>query len=196
MACHMPGMSGLEAARRLRQSGFRKPVLAVTADISPDNLAAIATHGMQGTHGKPFQQHELVRTIADVVGRSSAPNPAKAGEPVRAALAFDLDEAMQNAIGSRALLTQLVKLFLQHLPESIRSLRMALLRGDAAAQQKAAHALKGSSAIVGASELRALTKRLEANGKAGIAEPQALAELLATATACTAALQAFLDSSG
>jgi signal transduction histidine kinase/CheY-like chemotaxis protein len=196
MDCHMPGMSGLEAARRLRQSGFRQPVLAVTADISPDNLAAIATHGMQGTLGKPFQQQELVRTIADVVGRSSAPTPAKAAAPVRAALVFDLDEAMKNANGSRAMLTQLVKLFLQHLPESIQSLRMALLRGDAAAQQKAAHALKGSSAIVGANELRALTKRLEGNGKAGIAEPQALAELLATATACTAALQAFLDSSG
>jgi signal transduction histidine kinase/DNA-binding response OmpR family regulator len=198
MDCHMPGMSGLEAARRLRQVGFRKPVLAVTADISPDNLAAITTHGMQGTLGKPFQQQELVRTIADVVGRSSSPAPARAKveERVRAALAFDLDEAMKNANGSRVMLAQLAKLFLQHLPESIQSLRLALLRGDAAAQQKAAHALKGSSAIVGASELRDLTKRLEANGKAGIPEPQALTELLAAASACTAALQAFLGSSG
>jgi HPt (histidine-containing phosphotransfer) domain-containing protein len=49
----------------------------------------------------------------------------------------------------------------------LAAIRDAIVAGDAAALTRAAHALKGSSASLGASVLAALCARLEASGRAG-----------------------------
>ena len=74
MDCHMPGMSGLEAARMIRAAGFDSPILAVSADVTTDNATAVVAAGMQGILGKPFRQADLFRAVGEVMG----PDPADA----------------------------------------------------------------------------------------------------------------------
>ncbi|MGC6488919.1 MAG: ATP-binding protein [Planctomycetota bacterium] len=67
MDCHMPGMSGLEATRLIRAAGYDRPILAVSADVTTDNAAAVVAAGMQGILGKPFRQADLFRAVGDVL---------------------------------------------------------------------------------------------------------------------------------
>jgi signal transduction histidine kinase/ActR/RegA family two-component response regulator len=70
MDLHMPGMDGLETARRIRSLPGRAglvPILAVTADASADHAPAILDAGMNGMVSKPIDIDELVSAIAAVV---------------------------------------------------------------------------------------------------------------------------------
>jgi CheY-like chemotaxis protein len=71
MDVQMPGIGGLEAARRIRGLGGaagRTPVLAVTADVSDEDRASYAAAGMNGIVAKPLMaealRSEIVRAFA------------------------------------------------------------------------------------------------------------------------------------
>ncbi len=62
MDVQMPGVDGLEATRRIRALGGRAgatPVVALTANVYADQIAAIADAGMDGHVGKPFGPADL-----------------------------------------------------------------------------------------------------------------------------------------
>ncbi len=65
----MPGLSGLEVAKRVRsheeQRGIAKPVpiLALTANVRPQDREACLKAGMNGHLAKPFDQHDLIEAV-------------------------------------------------------------------------------------------------------------------------------------
>jgi HPt (histidine-containing phosphotransfer) domain-containing protein len=63
------------------------------------------------------------------------------------------------------LLVELVQLFLADTPRRIAEVDSALARGDHAALERAAHALKSSSANLGASGLSKIFRELESAGR-------------------------------
>ena len=67
MDVHMPVMDGMDAARAIRAlDGARAnvPILALTANVQPDQIEACARAGMDGHVGKPIQIGELIGAIA------------------------------------------------------------------------------------------------------------------------------------
>ena len=63
MDMQMPVMDGIEAARRLRETGNTLPVLAFTANTSVDDHHLCLEAGMQGVLIKPVQLHTLARML-------------------------------------------------------------------------------------------------------------------------------------
>lgn len=62
MDCHMPQLDGFEATRRLRElegDGARVPVIAVTASVFPEQVAACLASGMDTVLGKPVSLKSL-----------------------------------------------------------------------------------------------------------------------------------------
>ncbi len=59
MDIRLPKLDGLEAARRLRQAGFRSPILALSANVYESDRAAAEAAGMDGFLGKPLHLEEL-----------------------------------------------------------------------------------------------------------------------------------------
>jgi two-component system response regulator FixJ len=57
---HMPAMTGLELAARLRDSGAAVPVLLITAAPSPSIVARAAEIGVVRVLEKPPAYHELI----------------------------------------------------------------------------------------------------------------------------------------
>jgi CheY-like chemotaxis protein len=66
MDCQMPGMDGFETTRAIRameSPGTRLPIVALTADATPEDRARCAAAGMDGHLAKPFQTEHLKDTI-------------------------------------------------------------------------------------------------------------------------------------
>ena len=67
MDLHMPGMDGIEAARRMRAAeagGKRTPIIALTADAFPESRDACLAAGMDGFVTKPLDRERLMTALA------------------------------------------------------------------------------------------------------------------------------------
>ena len=63
MDCHMPGVDGFEATRRIRAQGLDLPVIALTASVFDEDRQACLMAGMDDVLTKPVMPEDLVRTL-------------------------------------------------------------------------------------------------------------------------------------
>ena len=64
----MPKLSGVDALKRLRESGYRMPVLMISAHLDaqqPDRMREI---GADGVIAKPFEWEVLIERIEELAG--------------------------------------------------------------------------------------------------------------------------------
>ena len=70
MDVRMPGIDGLEAARRIRaaenKGGPRIPIVALTANAYPEHRDACLAAGMDGFVTKPLDRERLMRALDDI----------------------------------------------------------------------------------------------------------------------------------
>lgn len=77
MDIQMPGMDGMEATRRIRALGSAAsdtPILALTANVLPEQQEQYAAAGMDGVVEKPISPGALIRELAHILA-----NPPRAG---------------------------------------------------------------------------------------------------------------------
>ena len=67
MDIQMPEMDGYEATRSLREAGFRKPIIALTAHAMAEERARSKAAGCNGHLTKPLNLTELTDTIKNYV---------------------------------------------------------------------------------------------------------------------------------
>ena len=78
MDVYMPGMDGLTASRRVRAMDgplSRVPIIALTADASPDQIRACHQAGMTSYLAKPFNVQDLLDAIEACAEPASPPSP-------------------------------------------------------------------------------------------------------------------------
>ena len=221
MDCQMPEMDGFEATGQIRarqRAGLlpgKLPIIALTANAVEGDRERCLAAGMDDYLGKPFTRERLAATLGRWLPLADAPptpvEPAVAPGPAApdkaSAAAADSDgplnpralEAIRKLAGPRdaSLVNQVIGAYLADTPPRFGQLRAAAEAGDAEALRQAAHALKSSSANVGAEQLAALCKELEMLGRGGGGD--GVRPLVARAEAevarVVAALSAELDGS-
>lgn len=63
MDCQMPGLDGYEASRLLRQAGFSRPIVALTANTALADRRRCVESGMTGVVAKPASLAKLQHTV-------------------------------------------------------------------------------------------------------------------------------------
>ena len=173
MDIQMPEMSGLEAARAIRQlesakklatgrhrsGGELLPIIAMTAHAMTGDRERCMQAGMNGYLSKPIQPALLFKTLEEVVaaepGSETNQNmPVVPGSSDRRAhdtrlsgrdaQVYDRGSALRRTGGDESLLFDLMELFVEDCPRQLHRIREAMERGDHAAIHRLAHALKGT----------------------------------------------------
>ena len=157
MDLQMPVMGGLEAtaAIRLRERGTGRHarIIAMTAHAMNSDRERCLAAGMDGYLSKPIDPPALF-AVVEQSGDGGAIRAAAAGTAV-----FDEDALRQRVSGDEDLMTSVIRIFLEDLPERLTAIKGALSNADAL--RAAAHALRGAAANLSAGRLFEASKALE-----------------------------------
>jgi two-component system, sensor histidine kinase and response regulator len=170
MDVQMPEMDGIEATAvlrtRERQSGRRTPIIAMTAYAMKGDREMCLEAGMDDYVSKPVRAQQLFAAIERVLQRGiTQPEPAPPATGDGDGQAIDWNEAFASAGEDRELLRDMAALFLRDAPALWNRVVEAVEAQDAGRVSRAAHRLRGESAVFGARRAVALAQELEQMGK-------------------------------
>ena len=195
MDIQMPGMDGLEAARRIRNQLHLTdlPVIAMTAHAMDRDRADSLAAGMNDHVNKPIDPKELFAALVRWLPGRNGASPAPAGETPPAAAARSnsppestptADNAVLNAglglsrvRGNMALYHKLLRHFVEQYTGFPEELHTLLAAKDVPAARRLVHTFKGVAGNIGAMAL--YQNALEVETCVGVL-PERCAEGLAT----------------
>jgi CheY-like chemotaxis protein len=187
MDMQMPGMDGLEATRRIREterttSRRRVTIIAMTANAMLGDRERCLVAGMDDYLAKPVRP-EALQAVIEKWGSSAASRipestgaisttvlpasaPATLLPPVEdCAEMIDFERLIEFSGGSRTSLMEITDLYLQQTAEQLDHLQSAVEDKNAATAARFAHSSAGASGVCGIVVMEALFRRAEQLGK-------------------------------
>jgi len=173
----MPGMTGIEASKKMREHGFTGPIIAITAHLSNLEELEIETSAINDVLFKPISQPDLIQVIqqwlddkkdgsvtrrrdTDTPIEARAREPRKSERPAVAPRLYDVDIALSRANESPELATEMLHLLIESLPEAMDGLSSNKGKNDPAALAQTLHKLAGGVLFSGATQLEAELEQL------------------------------------
>lgn len=169
MDVQMPEMDGFEATERIVaqwEAGQRPRIVAMTANVMQGDRERCLAAGMDDYIGKPIKVEELrtalERCTSVTVDASLAASAESVAEepPTEDVLDAQTLAQFQEMLGAEET-RELIERFLKDVPVALQEMRGKLEPGELSAIERAAHALKSSSALFGAKKFSGLCKELE-----------------------------------
>jgi len=175
MDVQMPEMDGLQATAAIRKleqaSGSgHTPIVAMTAYAGKDDRDKCLAAGMDDYLPKPVKPVQILEILQRYCGAVSAADetatvvsPAAADEIP----AFAKEDLLERLGGAEALIPRFLGLFFKGVEPNMAALEEAIAEGNPEKVRTSSHAIKGSSANIGAMQMRETAAAIEANAKTG-----------------------------
>jgi CheY-like chemotaxis protein/HPt (histidine-containing phosphotransfer) domain-containing protein len=182
MDIFMPLMDGYEAARALRERGFSKPIIAVTASALKGERDKCIEVGMNDVLVKPFKKSDLAAMLgfwAAKATEAEAPVFAAAPMPERAeaeSTVLDFEALVETFLGRRDKVVDLLGRFSAKTRSQLADMEAAAAAGDAKTLRETAHSIKGAAWSLSAKALGDAAMAIESAASSGDA-PGASARL-------------------
>lgn len=205
MDLQMPVMDGFEATRRIRAAGDAAtsadvPIIALTAQSDADSSALAESAGVSGYVVKPLNKAALEVAMVECVAvkQAGAGEVTRRGKIMEGAAVFSIDALLERLDGDREVMAEVLDLFLTESRRDVKRVAEAIQARAWEQAARAAHALKGAAANVGADRASAVAAALETMAKSpdrGDAASR-LAALQAAFDAACAAMRKVLEKGG
>lgn len=173
MDVNMPVMNGLEATKlhRFASIGERHlPILALTADATPEMAVRCAEAGMDLCIVKPVEAGRLLDIIAEFT-QEAAPYPPQVKGRFTPQAAEHRPQTLSRSVlkeleqlGGVEFTTELAQEFIADAEALLLSLRVAARAGDSVLFQAEAHALSSAAANIGAEAVCAICREFRRLG--------------------------------
>jgi signal transduction histidine kinase/DNA-binding response OmpR family regulator len=169
--CHMPEIDGLTLTQLIRaaettRGAPRMPILGLTADVTAVMRERCLAAGMNTVVAKPIGLHHLQATIATLLQPASTATTTTAATTATGghtnAAVFDPASCRELFADAAAELQEWLHAYLDAAAELLDSIARSADAGDRDALAATAHKLASASLAVGAMQLGALGRRLEA----------------------------------
>ena len=205
MDCHMPVMDGYCATRELRllETSMGLPhqtVIALTANALSDERKKCLAAGMDDYLSKPLVDSQLIALLAKYFDTDSPTTLPVLVNDTQVSVTHDpsvWDETttLMHLQGDKALLLEMIPLFLMESPTQLNDISQLYATGDLSALADTAHTLKGAAAHFYAAQVIACAQRLEQSARSGqAADYQSMIDALnKTATNLINTLQAYVQ---
>jgi CheY-like chemotaxis protein/nitrogen-specific signal transduction histidine kinase/HPt (histidine-containing phosphotransfer) domain-containing protein len=151
MDMQMPLMDGFTAARKLREAGYTRPIIALTANAMKGEEERCRAAGCSGYLPKPINMDQLLRTLADLVGELPSgefPQPQQSRrQPV--GQSTDLPAIKSTLPTDDPEFLEIVVEFADRLHEQLGKMQEAWEHQELTQLASLAHWLKGSGGTAG-----------------------------------------------
>lgn len=173
MDLQMPFMDGLETSRRIREwenGDLHTYIVALTASYQPERGTLMFEAGIDNYISKPFEV-EHVRQLLGILARSeqqpTIQNSLLVGVRPGPAPVLDIRIGTQIVGGDKQSYKELLKDFIQGLPNRVELLERLLEEKDFSSLAREAHNLKGVSSSLGAWEISQFADKLDMQSNEG-----------------------------
>ena len=171
MDVQMPELDGLETSREICArwpAGERPHLVAMTAEAMEGDREKCLAAGMEDYLVKPVTLDQLAGALTRCCGTGTVAGTARDGGRPAAADVIDrvVIGQLREDLGDGPL-REVVATFLDRTPAAIAELRAAASREDGEAIRRAAHAIKGTSATLGAVGLASVCDEIERLARSG-----------------------------
>jgi CheY-like chemotaxis protein/HPt (histidine-containing phosphotransfer) domain-containing protein len=156
MDIQMPGMDGMTATRHIRAADHPSsaiPIVAMTANVLPQQIEAFLDAGMNDHVGKPFKRPDLLEKVA----RWATINPSAPAAPAVEVLDREVLETMRDLLGEAKLGEMLDRL----MGDLNQRFGDGALPGDPARLAGNAHATISTAGMLGFTRLSRLCREVE-----------------------------------
>jgi signal transduction histidine kinase/CheY-like chemotaxis protein len=172
MDVQMPQLDGLATTRRICEEWSppqRPHIIALTANAMQGDNEMCRAAGMNDYISKPIRLQELVRALSQCQPLVSHFVDVQVKPP--STLPCVLDAAvfreLCQMLGEHKFLAEVIDSYLEDAPKLLQVMAVAVAQGKATDLQQAAHTLKSSSTLFGATSLTQLCQALEVIGSTG-----------------------------
>jgi PAS domain S-box-containing protein len=189
MDVQMPEMDGYEATRVIRtvlpEPACSVPILAMTAHAVKSEVNKCLESGMNDYISKPFEASNLYAKIERLIEKNPEIPIYMTGNLNGAPQKLvDLQKLKELAEGSMEFVEEMIRMFLNTIPNSLDEMQLALSQSDWRQLQMLSHKAKPSYGFMGMIEGEDLMRQIEKMA-ANLPDPRRLQEMLAQATEYT-----------
>tara|TARA_R110002072_G_scaffold1780_13_gene14971 strand:- start:48795 stop:52301 length:3507 start_codon:yes stop_codon:yes gene_type:complete len=174
MDCQMPEMDGFMAANKIREGAagehnLQVPIIAMTAGAMAGDRDACMVAGMNDYICKPIDTLEFkkkalhwLQTSGGFKTESPIANaPMLTLDEIDSAPDLDAEAALKRMGDNERIFFKMVDMYIEDTPGKLRSLSTALQEDELETARQLGHALKGTSASIGAEKMQKLCQQIE-----------------------------------